>query len=301
MESSSQQHPIAPNCAWGAIIDTDGRANARETLPAKEKQSVGGQSIAADRQSKATEQATAAEGTTGRNCSGKTIGQDRFVQDSRRNLDRIPTPGTSNLGANRQDLAELKTGTSASFASVAPINPTLNPNNRNPGSVSFNQDFSRSGSDFSRINPTSASLASVAPNNFNVNPIPTNPTPASISFNQDFSRTALRQQFTDVSQLLNSLRGLSGQPVVAEANRILASQQAEIAARNAFLAPRSNDPQVAGTLRNLAAADQNLTGALTRLRDVANDPQAVQQQLKQVNALRQPVAQCTNHMFLPWN
>ncbi|PLW37632.1 hypothetical protein PCANC_22078 [Puccinia coronata f. sp. avenae] len=189
MESSSQQHPIAPNCAWGAIIDTDGRANARETLPAKEKQSVGGQSIAAERQSKATEQATAAEGTTGRNCSGKTIGQDRFVQ------------------------------------------------------------------------------------------------------------AALRQQFTDVSQSLNSLRGLSGQPVVAEANRILASQQAEIAARNAFLAPRSNDPQVAGTLQNLAAADQNLTGALTRLRDVANDPQAVQQQLKQVNALRQPVAQLQNDLI----
>ncbi|PLW29744.1 hypothetical protein PCANC_20885, partial [Puccinia coronata f. sp. avenae] len=119
--------------------------------------------------------------------------------------------------------------------------------------------------------------------------------------NADAFPAALRQQFTDVSQSLNSLRGLSGQPVVAEANRILASQQAEIAARNAFLAPRSNDPQVAGTLQNLAAADQNLTGALTRLRDVANDPQAVQQQLKQVNALRKPVAQCTNHMFLPWN
>jgi hypothetical protein len=38
------------------------------------------------------------------------------------------------------------------------------------------------------------------------------------------------------------------------------------------------------------------SGALLRLRDVANDPQAVQQQLNQVNAIRQTVAQGKIHV-----
>ncbi|PLW42324.1 hypothetical protein PCANC_10484 [Puccinia coronata f. sp. avenae] len=99
--------------------------------------------------------------------------------------------------------------------------------------------------------------------------------------NSNAFSAALQQQFTDVSQSLDSLKGQSGSRVVDETNRIIASQQAEGAARNAFLASRQNDPQIAGSLQNLATADQNLNGALLRLRDVANNPQAAQQQLNQ--------------------
>ncbi|PLW37261.1 hypothetical protein PCASD_09416 [Puccinia coronata f. sp. avenae] len=112
--------------------------------------------------------------------------------------------------------------------------------------------------------------------------------------NSNAFSAALQQQFTDVSQSLDSLRGQSGSRVVDETNRIIASQQAEGAARNAFLASRQNDPQIASSLQNLATADQNLNGALLRLRDVAKNPQAAQQQLNQVNAIRQTVAQANN-------